>query len=495
MPDEKGEVRESGSSQWPRWTELFRCFQIAFDYRKLLLAAAGIVFMHFGWWLLALAFGSFAEPQESNYPASSYQDDEERAQTAYRHDHGKWRLLKEASDRYRKWPWEEHRGANPFQVVRDHREQLIVPEYYTRQMTVLLEPLEKFIGPGFMLLHPNAGFASTIFAILGVLWTLAVWSLFGGALTRMAAVEIARKEKLGLNDALKFATSKFISFFAAPIFPALGVAAICLAVIVVGFILLAIPYVGETLTSLLFFLPLLAGAAMVVLLLAYLGWPLMYATISAEGSDSFDALSRSYAYIFQRPWHYLFYTLVALLYGVITIFFVVFMTSFVVFMTKWGLSLVPWVGIWRATGDPATALFVYAPESYGWRDLLVGDWKPPHDNPMNYAQYAAAGIVSFWLHLIFLMMLGYAYSFFWTAFTMIYFLLRKQVDDTEMDEVYLEEEEERVFSPPPSSQAPPPTGGPTTLPMVSPSPPSGASGETPAPPSTGGDGAPPPAAN
>jgi hypothetical protein len=324
-----------------------------------------------------------------------------------------------------------------------------------------------------MLLHPNAGFASTIFALLGVLWTLAVWSVFGGALTRMAAVEIARKEKLSLNEALKFATGKFLSFFAAPLFPALGVAAICLLVIFVGLILLVIPYFGEVVTSLLFFLPLLAGAAMVVLLLAYLGWPLMYAAISTEGSDSFDALSRAYAYVFQRPWHYLFYTILALLYGVITIFFVVFMASFVVFMTKWGLSLVPWLG-WRASGDPVTALFIYAPESYGWRDLLVGGWKPPENNPMNHAQYAAAGIVSFWLHLIFLMMLGFAYSFFWTAFTMIYFLLRKKVDDTEMDEVYLEEEEERVFSPP-SSPAPAPAGGPTTLPLVTPPGPSGVS--------------------
>ena len=51
---------------------------------------------------------------------------------------------------------------------------------------------------------------------------------------------------------------------------------------------------------------------MALLLLGLLfGWPLMWATISAEGTDSFDALSRSYAYVFQRPLHYLFYALVA----------------------------------------------------------------------------------------------------------------------------------------------------------------------------------------
>ena len=49
--------------------------------------------------------------------------------------------------------------------------------------------------------------------------------------------------------------------------------------------------------------------ALLLLGLAF-GWPLMWATISTEGTDSFDALSRSYAYVFQRPLRYLFYVVV-----------------------------------------------------------------------------------------------------------------------------------------------------------------------------------------
>ena len=49
---------------------------------------------------------------------------------------------------------------------------------------------------------------------------------------------------------------------------------------------------------------------MAVLLLGLIfGWPLMFSTISTEGTDAFDAISRSYAYVFQRPFHYLFYTI------------------------------------------------------------------------------------------------------------------------------------------------------------------------------------------
>ena len=70
--------------------------------------------------------------------------------------------------------------------------------------------------------------------------------------------------------------------------------------------------VGVLLVGLVWPLALLAGLVMALLLLGLgFGWPLMWATISTEGTDSFDALSRTYAYVFQRPLRYLFYVLVA----------------------------------------------------------------------------------------------------------------------------------------------------------------------------------------
>ena len=43
----------------PLWTRLFTAFKVALDPKKLLLAAAGIVVMAFGWWLLANIFHWF----------------------------------------------------------------------------------------------------------------------------------------------------------------------------------------------------------------------------------------------------------------------------------------------------------------------------------------------------------------------------------------------------------------------------------------------------
>ena len=42
---------------------------------------------------------------------------------------------------------------------------------------------------------------------------------------------------------------------------------------------------------------------------------------------------------------------------------------------------------------------------------------------------------------VFLVIMGFAYSYFWSAGTIIYLLMRRNVDAAEMDEVYLEEED------------------------------------------------------
>jgi hypothetical protein len=82
-----------------------------------------------------------------------------------------------------------------------------------------------------------------------------------------------------------------------------------------------------------------------------------------------------------------------------------------------------------------------------------------------------AGIVCFWLTLAFLMMLGFSYSFFWSAATMIYFLMRKKVDEAELDEVFEDDEQQEMpLAPPKLATAPAPATGPTSLPVLVPPP-------------------------
>src|SRR5205823_4795128 len=110
--------------------------------------------------------------------------------------------------------------------------------------------------PIIYLLHPNAGFWNRTYFVLVLLWTLLTWGLFGGALTRMAAVELTRKEKIGLVDALRFTKDRYLSYVSAPLIPLLIVAGIFVLLALYGLINL-IPVVGDVWDGLTWPLPLL----------------------------------------------------------------------------------------------------------------------------------------------------------------------------------------------------------------------------------------------
>ncbi len=484
MPDERGEAREFNIRQHLPWMELFRAFSIALDWKKLFLAAVAMAVMALGWVALAAVFGNPTEPRPTDPPyrvdnADNRKEGEDdraagqRLDRKFKRDHGQWKLRQDTTDDYKRWPWDARRGQNPVLAITEegqNRAGLTSYEFWRDQAPVLLEPWDKFVRPIWLLLNPNKSFLTTVFAFLGILWTLLVWAIFGGAITRIAAVQIARKEKIGLAEAVRFSTSKLVSFFLAPLFPFVAIVVISIFMIIGG-LFLHINWLGDLLASLFWPLAMIGGFVMALVLVGLVGWPLMYSTISTEGSDSFDAISRSYSYVYQRPWQYLFYWLVAVLYGVIVIFFVVFFTSLFVYLAKWGVSLT--FGLEEARDYRLSKLFVFAPVSYGWRALLLGPINPTtklEDDELlaslDWAQWTGAIFVGFWLYVLFALMIGFAYSYFWTASTLIYFLLRKSVDDTDADEVYLEEEEEEAYQPP---AAPAEESKPGTLPMVEPS--------------------------
>src|SRR5207245_1119848 len=121
---------------------------------------------------------------------------------------------------------------------------------------------------------------------------------------------LARNEKVGLGDALRFVWTRKWSYFFASVAPMLFVGAVAFFLFLFGIGNL-IPMFAELWDGLLFPLVLLGGLAMAVILVGMVGWPMIHATLSTEGSDSFDALSRSYSYVYQAIWNYLWYAAVA----------------------------------------------------------------------------------------------------------------------------------------------------------------------------------------
>ncbi len=277
---------------------------------------------------------------------------------------------------------------------------------------------------------------------------LIVWSIFGGAITRIAAVHIAREEKLSIRQALKFSAGKFLSFFFAPLIP-LAIVFVVGIVVAIGGLLVNIPLVGPPIVGLLFFLALAAGFVMTLVLIGTIGgFNLMYPTIAVEGSDSFDAISRSFSYVYARPWRMLFYTMVAIVYGAITYMFV----RLFLFIT---LSLTHYfVGWWIfRTADNYQPL---------WGEM----WHLPQFSNLPYSpdfpalgggQWLGAMLIWIWVFLTVCLMGAYVISYYFSVNTLIYYLLRSDVDATEMDDVYLEQPEEDF------SEAPAPPVATTTV--------------------------------
>jgi hypothetical protein len=477
MAEERIGAPEGEARTYWAWTELFRTFQVALDPKKLLLAAAGILVMWVGWWLLAYVFDKArSAPRQGDYDTSYYQkkyelsepDAQKRAEAEFSRDLGEYQRFQDLAGpggKLRVAPWDENRGPNPFLLVtgqvpasEDWRGgRSVIDWLFTQQIPVLIEPLSKLLYPIGQLLNPHVGSVTRFYLLLVTFWTLATWALFGGAITRLAVVQLAGKYRPDLVETLRFVAARYLSYLSAPLVPLVFVALIVILCLVYGLIHL-IPFVGDVTDSVVFPILVLLGFGQAILLIGLVGYPLMYATVSAEGSDTFDALSRSYNYVFQSPWNYIWYSLVAVFYGAVLVFFVVFMGSFVVYLTKWSLSQTPGTEYFHTRR--VDNMFAFAPESFHWKELLV-----THPLDLTWYNQIGAFFVSLWVTIIFLMMIGFAYSYYFSAFTMVYLLMRRNVDDTEIDEVYLEEDEpEEPLLPPTPAAAP--TGTSQPLQMV-----------------------------
>jgi hypothetical protein len=253
-----------------------------------------------------------------------------------------------------------------------------------------------------------------------LLFGLAVWSLLGGSISRIAALQFARGRGSTLREAVAYSARRFGATISAPLLPIVFIGlfwVICLLVGLIG----RIPAVGDAAAGILWFIPLLCGLALaVILLFIAAGWPLMVCTVSVEGTDGFDGLSRSYDYLLSRPWYALGLVLLMLVYGSLAIVFVTGVASIGMHLAEWGVS--------SGMDDAAVrGLTSGSPPALGMQEVVGA------------AETSLVGrsATTFWLQLLALLLWGFVYSFFWSSATIIYFLLRKSVDAMPLDRVYI----------------------------------------------------------
>jgi hypothetical protein len=282
------------------------------------------------------------------------------------------------------------------------------------------------------------------FVLLGILF-LIVWALFGGAIARIAAVHVARDEKPSMRAALAFSGGKFLSFLFAPVIPIAIIIALGI-VVAIGGLLLNIPFIGPILVGLFFFLALAAGAVMTLVAVGTMGGlNLMYPTVAVEGSDSFDAISRSFSYVYAKPWRMLWYTVVAIAYGALTFLFV---RLFIFLTLKFTQAF---VGAWcftHAADGQTTWAAMYPGSSY---------FHLPYDLnglSLSFGERLGAFFVTIWVYLLITLLGAYLVSFYFSSSTIIYYLMRREVDATELDDVYVEQSDDDFAEPLTGAPAP-----------------------------------------
>ncbi len=275
----------------------------------------------------------------------------------------------------------------------------------------LLEPMSYFTRPVLTLFQAGADWSALAYATTQLIWAIIVWSLFGGAITRIAAIQFAQDEHIGLVAALRFSSKRILSLVSAPLLPFAGIVffwVLCLLIGLFG----NIPGAGAIIVSLLWGLAFLFAFVMSLILLVTLaGWPLMMTTISVEDSDGFDGLSRVFSYLFGRIWYFLWLVIVTLCYGSLCLFFVGLLMQLVSYLSFWGVS-------WGMGSEETAKLF--------------------QQNENSIATTISLG----WHSVLSILFSGFVISFFWSANTVIYFLLRKCDDGTPLDHVYNADEEE-----------------------------------------------------
>ncbi|MBI5725318.1 MAG: hypothetical protein HZA50_15275 [Planctomycetes bacterium] len=272
-----------------------------------------------------------------------------------------------------------------------------------------------------------------VYAAIFLAVGLGIVAVFGGAVHRIAALHFARDEKISVGQALKFSLGKFLSFYSAPLIP-IAIILLLGGLTVAGALLTNIPWVGEILVGVLFFLALLLGLVAAFLFIGLVtGFGLMYPTIAVEGSDSFDAISRSFSYVFAQPWRAGFYAVVSLVYGTITYLFVRAFAFIALASThafaKWGV----WTGGQTLAEGADKIDVMWAAPSF-WSLMPAPTWEA-----MTFCQKIGAFCIQVYVFVIAGLVLAYLLSFAASSTTSIYCLLRKQVDATDLDDVYVEE--------------------------------------------------------
>ena len=262
--------------------------------------------------------------------------------------------------------------------------------------------------------------------------TFVIIAISGGAICRVAALEIAQNEKAGPVEAIRFALSKLWSLLIAPFIPGLLVLLFG-SLIYLGGLFSYIPNVGDIITALMVPIMLFCGFFITLIIIGAIGGiHLLLPTVAFENTESYGAISRAYNYTYSKPWHLSLYLLIAGAYGTLCYLFVRLFGYILLRTTHYFLSLSNTLDSTIQRIWPVPSFLDFLPSETFMVGTIEEKW--------------AYIVIYISVLLVVTAVAAFVMSFYFSASTVIYTLIRKISDGTEPDTVYtkLAELEERT---------------------------------------------------
>lgn len=260
--------------------------------------------------------------------------------------------------------------------------------------------------------NPLATMPEFLGSLARVVWFLLVWSIFATAITRHVALRLVDEELPGLPQAIAFGSQKWLAAFNAAAFVFLGLAVLSVPGAILG-LLMRLDW-GLVVAGAIWPLVLLGAVVLAILAIGLAaGWPLMVATVGVERGDSFQAISTAFSYLYQRPIHFAFYSLVSCGVAVLAFFAAALFADSTLTFALWATSF--------GMGHDRTADVIGA--------VVRGAADPRW----------GIQALQFWVDGLRAVLAAFGWGYFWAIAPAIYLLLRQDVDATELDEIVLDE--------------------------------------------------------
>ncbi|HVZ93541.1 MAG TPA: hypothetical protein VG797_03425 [Phycisphaerales bacterium] len=241
-----------------------------------------------------------------------------------------------------------------------------------------------------------------------VLLLLPFIAILGAAISRSVALEVGPHLDGSPQSAIGFALVRWRSILGAYLIPPAIIFVLGVLIAFLGWLLLRIPGLNVA-TALLFGLLFPLGLVAAILGVAFFfAKVLLVPAIACDGCDAADAIQRAFAYVLGRPGRMLIYAIVLLAQGLI-----------VVLVAGWIVHLAV-----DATIN------------------LAMSWLPAH-HAESLRQHTAieapfaAKSVHVWTSAALLLIPAYAASYFFSASTMLYLVLRRVNDGQDEHEIWL----------------------------------------------------------